>query len=592
MKDKIIIANAGGFWGDEAAAVARQVRGGPIHYLTMDYLAEITMIILARQKASSEELGYARDFVGHLAGILEEVAAKGITVIANAGGVNPRACAKAIEGLLEARGLRLPVAIVDGDDLMPNLHALAERGAEFRHLENGEPLGGLIAKVNSANAYIGARPIVAALERGARIVVTGRTYDAASVVAPIVHEFGWAWDDWDRLAAALLAGHLIECGAQVTGGNYTLWREVPSFRNMGYPLVEVSPDGSFVLTKHPGTGGLVSTRTATEQVLYEIGDPRAYASPDVAADFTSCRFEDLGKDRVAVSGVRGQPPGDFLKVSMTYDAGFKVQCDVVVSGPDAVAKAQTFADIYWARVPGGPDALTETRTELIGHSACWGAAAAPASDPNEIVLRFGARAPEAKPLERMARELAGIALAGPAGICGAGGRPHVGPAYGYWPALIPRSMVTARMFLAGASLELPCSLGSSAPPRPAPEGPVPASSGRRPRVRVPLSRIAYGRSGDKGDTCNIGIAVLRISLYPELLRELTAERVAAFFGPMAQGEVTRYRLDNLAAVNFVLRRALGGGGTLSLRLDNQGKTMSQGLLTMEVEIAADLLEGG
>jgi hypothetical protein len=346
-----------------------------------------------------------------------------------------------------------------------------------------------------------------------------------------------------------------------------------------------------VLTKHPGTGGLVSTRTATEQALYEIGDPRAYASPDVIADFTSCRFEQAGKDRVAVRGVKGRPPTDFLKVSMTYDAGFKIQCDVVVSGPDAVAKAEAFADIYWARVPSGPDAMVETRTEMIGHSACWGSVAAAARNPNEVVLRFSARAAEPKPLERMARELAGIALAGPAGICGAGARPHVSPAYGYWPALIPRSMVTARMFLAGTSVEFPCSVGPSAMPTLKAEGAEPASSGRGPRVRVPLSRVAYGRSGDKGDACNIGIAALRAELYPELLREVTAERVKAWFAPLVQGEVTRYRLDNLTAMNFLMRQSLGGGGTLSLRLDHQGKTLAQGLLTMEVEIAQDLLEG-
>ena len=585
-KDRIIIANASGFWGDEAAAVARQVRGGPIDYLTMDYLAEITMIILARQKAESEESGYARDFVAHVGGVLQDVASKGITVIANAGGMNPGACARALDRLMEERGMKLPIAIVDGDDLMPRMQDLVKAGAVFPHVETGEPVGDKLAKVNSANAYIGARPIVGALERGARIVITGRTYDAASVVAPMVYEFGWSWDDFDRLASGLLAGHLIECGSQVTGGNYTFWREVPSWAEMGYPLVEVSRDGSFVLTKHPNTGGIVNVRTATEQTLYEIGDPRAYASPDVVADFTAAHYEQIGPDRVRVTGARGRAPTDQLKVSMTYDAGFKLSASLVVSGPDPLAKAEKYAEIYWSRV--GTAGLEEHRTEFIGQSACWGAAAPPAT-PNEIVLRFGARSRDPKRLQKLARELPGIALAGPVGICGAGTRPDIGPVFGYWPALMPRALVTARTFIDGTSYEYPCDAGASSPIVVSPESEEPTSTSSARRVRVALARVAYGRSGDKGDTCNIGIAALTPRLYPELVRELTAERIADFYASSIRGSVSRYRLDNLFAMNFVLRGALGGGGTVSLMLDNQGKTMAQGLLTMQVEIAEDLL---
>lgn len=585
MRDKVIIANASGFWGDEAAAVRRQVLGGPIDYLTMDYLAEITMIILGRQKAENESAGYARDFIAHVDSVLEEVAERGITVIANAGGINPGACARALGQVMERKGIRLPIAIVDGDDLMPRLEALRSSGVEFRHLENGRPIGDEIARVNSANAYIGARPIVAALARGARIVITGRTYDAASVVAPMVHEFGWAWNDWNRLAAGLLAGHLIECGAQVTGGNYSLWREVPSYENIGYPIVEVSPDGCFTLTKHPGTGGLVSTRTATEQVLYEIGDPRAYASPDVIADFTSFSMIDDGADRVRISSVKGRAPSDQLKVSMTYEDGFKIGCSVIVSGPDAVAKAKKFAEIYWPRVRGE---ISERRTDIIGHSACWGESGAPAVDPNEVILRFSARSADPKVLGGMAKELAGIALAGPAGICGAGGRPQVSPAFGYWPALIPRSLVTARMWMEGRGEELPCDSGpcspwSKAPPDPERTSPRPAKT-----IRVPLAKIAYGRSGDKGNLCNIGIAALRPELYPEILREVTAERVKSHYASNVQGVVTRYALANLSAVNFVLEGALGGGGTVSLLADAQGKTMAQGLMNMEIDVDATL----
>lgn len=589
MREKVIIANASGFWGDEAAAVRRQVLGGPIHYLTMDYLAEITMIILGRQKAESEAGGYARDFVSHVEGVFDEIVARDITVIANAGGINPGACARAVEAIMEKKGVRLPIAVVDGDDLMPNLARLAGEGVDFRHLDTGEPIGERLARVNSANAYVGARPIVAALAKGARIVITGRTYDAASVVAPMVHEFGWSWEDYDKLGAALLAGHMIECGAQVTGGNFSLWRDVASYEQMGYPLVEAEPDGTFTVTKHPGTGGVVNRYTVTEQVLYEIGDPRAYASPDVVADFTSFRLEEVGRDRVRVRGVRGRPPSDALKVSMTYDAGYKLSASVIVSGPDAVAKAKKFAEIYWPRVRGE---LIERRTDLIGYSGCWGESGAPVVEPNEIVLRFSARAADPRALGAMARELAGIALAGPAGICGAGGRPQVSPAFGYWPALIPRSKVTARMWMDGQGEDFPCAVGPSAPIEPRPDSGTVAPAPRPARVtRVALGRVAYGRSGDKGDNANIGVAALRPELYPELLREVTAERVAAFYASNVRGPVTRYQVDNLCAMNFVLREALGGGGTTSLLVDAQGKTLAQGLMNMQIEVASDLVGG-
>ncbi|HEY2775543.1 MAG TPA: acyclic terpene utilization AtuA family protein [Candidatus Binatia bacterium] len=587
MKDTIRIANASGYWGDEGAAITRQVRGGPIDYLTMDYLAEITMIILARQKAQSEDAGYARDFVAYLRPLLKEIADKGITVIANAGGINPGACARALDAAARDAGVKLPVAIVDGDDLQSRLPELAAGGCRFPHLDSGAPIGEIIGKVNSANAYIGARPIAAALARGARIVVTGRTYDAASVLAPMVHEFDWSWQDYDKLAAGLLAGHLIECGAQATGGNYTRWDEVPSFGNFGYPLVECSADGSFVLTKHPGTGGLVSRRTASEQVVYEIGDPRFYASTDVVADFTSFTMTDAGPDRVQVRGVRGRMPTDTLKVSMTYEAGMKASAMVVVSGPDAVRKAKRFAEIFWSRVRGD---FVDTRTEYIGYDACWGGSAAPAVDPNEVALRFGCRSFDKRAMESFARELAGIALSGPPGICGAGGRPSPQPAYGYWPALIPRGLVHQRMFFDGKAEDFPCDFGPASPiTRPA-EAPPPQDT-PGPRVKVPLGRVAHARSGDKGDVCNIGVIALNEKLYAEIVRELTAERVASFYRSLAKGTVTRYRLDNLGALNFTLQNALGGGGTLSLQLDNQGKTASQGLLTMEIEVAASLLGG-
>ncbi len=585
MKERIVIANASGFWGDEGAAVRRQIEGGRVDYLTGDYLAEITMIILARQKEKDPQAGYARDFVQSLSEVLGQIAEKGITVITNAGGINPKACAEALEAQIAAQGLDLPVAVVDGDDLMPRLPEMIAGGCPFTHLDSGESLAGLADRVVSANAYLGARPIVAALDQGARIVVTGRTYDAASVVAPIVHEFGWSWEDYDRLAAALLAGHLIECGAQSTGGNYSLWREVPSYTNMGYPLVEVLADGSFYLTKHPGTGGLVSTRTAKEQILYEIGDPRMYMSPDVIADFTSFTIADDGPDRVLIQGGKGQAPPPNLKVSVNYKAGYKVVAMLVVSGPDVLAKAQAFAEMFWDRV--GTD-FDEKRTDFVGYSACWGESAAPPNNPNEIILRFAARSREKAPLAKMSREIAGMILAGPPGVTVFGGRPQVQSAFGFWPAVIPRDLVTARLRFRGCETLFSCETGQFQEPATVEFPPLSLPEAGE-RVRVPLSRVAHARSGDKGDLCNIGVAALDSRFYPELVRELTPEKIAAYFKTNVHGPVDRYRLDNISALNFVLHHALDGGGTVSLLLDNQGKTLSQALLNMPVEIRSDLL---
>lgn len=588
MKDKIVIANASGFWGDEAAAIKRQVKGGPIDYLTFDYLAEITMIILTRQQAKDPQAGYARDFAAAMDGILEDIVEKGITVISNAGGVNPSGCARALEEKIREKGLDLPIAVVHGDNLTGSVSELMADGCDFRHQVSGRSMKEISDRVISANAYIGAQPIVDALDKGARIVITGRTYDAAGVLAPMIHEFKWDWKDYDKLAAGLLAGHMIECGTQSTGGNYTFWREVPSYENMGFPLVEVEPAGSFVLTKHPDTGGLVNVRTVKEQVLYEIGNPREYICPDVIADFTSFEMKEDGNDRVRVSGVTGRAPTNNLKVSVTYESGHKITAMLVVSGPEAVDKARKFSEMFWSRV--GEEGLAEKRTDFVGHSACWGESAAPPSDPNEIILRFAARAEDKKPLIRMSKEIAGLILAGPPGVTVFGGRPPVAPAFGFWPALIEKDKVIPKMDFQGKESTFTWDAIEESSESDLSEPPAPDSSGQGEMIGVPLARIAHARSGDKGDLCNIGVAALKPEFYPEILRELTEERIAAFFKSNVRGPVKRYRLDNLNAVNFLLDGALDGGGTVSLLIDNQGKTLSQALLTMKINVHKNLID--
>jgi hypothetical protein len=594
MKSLVRIANAGGYWGDDPEALARQVRGGPIDYVTMDFLAEITMVILQRQRARDANAGFAYDFVAQLKAALPAIVERGVTVIVNAGGINPGACAEAVAAVCQAAGAALPIGVVSGDDLLPQLDALAAAGVRLDHMDGGRAYDEIRGKVVAANVYLGAQPVVEALRGGARIIVTGRTTDAALILAPLIYEFGWAADDWDRLAAGIVAGHVLECGAQATGGNLTDWQAVPML-DVGYPIVEVAPNGEFVVTKHPGTGGVVTRASVTEQLLYEIGDPRAYLTPDVSADFTSFTLEDDGPDRVRVTGVRGTPPPDALKVSMVYQDGYRAVGTALISGPHAVAKGERLAAMLWHRL--GTD-FADRRTDFVGYRACWGAAA-PAVEPNEVVFRIGVADADRKKLQRFANNFMGLALQGPPGLGVFGGRPDVQERFGFWPALVPRDLVTAQVEVRRngerTTAEVPMALPAAEFPLPLGEGQgegvqpqqfrTPTSATRR----VPLSALAYARSGDKGDHANIGVAARSAAAFTFLRAALTAKRVKAHFPDLIQGDVVRYELPNLRAFNFMCHHALGGGGTLSLRVDHQGKTLAQGLLLMELEVPADVL---
>jgi len=595
MKSLVRIANASGYWGDDPEALLRQVSGGPLDYVTMDYLAEITMVILQRQRARDAKAGFAYDFVEHLKLALPVIAERGVTVIVNAGGINPHGCAAAVEALCRDAGVSLPIGVVAGDDLVASLDQLEAAGACFDHMDGERRYEEIRGRVVAANAYLSARPVAEALRGGARIVVTGRTTDAALILAPLVHEFGWPWDDWDRLAAGIAAGHILECGAQATGGNFTDWQRIPSMLDVGYPIAEVQPDGDFVVTKHPNTGGLVSVRTVTEQLLYEIGDPRAYQTPDVTLDITSLTLLQDGPDRVRVSGARGVPAPPTLKVSMVYRQGYRAVGTVLISGPNAVAKGERLAEMVWHRV--GTD-FADRRADCIGWNACWGSAAAGEREPNEIVFRIGVADADRAKLKRFATQLLGFALQGPPGLGILGGRPEVQEAFGFWPALLPRELVTASVTVHRDGAEtcsaVPLALPAGRPERPA-EVPadIPAAvadSARGARARpVRLATIAYARSGDKGDHANIGVAARSPEAYVFLRETLSAKRVQAFYRDLVRGPVERFELPNLLAFNFFLRNALGGGGTLSLRVDHQGKTLAQGLLTLELDVPDHVL---
>jgi hypothetical protein len=439
----IRIACAQGFWGDWAEAPARQVTGGAIDYLMMDYLAEVTMSILQKQRARDRSLGYATDFVAVMERLLPEIVARSVRVTANAGGVNPRSCAESVIAAARKLGLRgkVKVGVVTGDDIMPRLDDLLSRGQRFTNLDTGEPLSTVRDAVQSANAYLGAWPVVEALGRGANIIVTGRVTDTGLTLGPIIHEFGWKDSDWNRLASGTVAGHIIECGAQCSGGNCLKdWRSIRGLEDPGYPIVEVAPDGNFIVTKHPNTGGRVSVATVTEQLVYEMGDPRAYITPDCVADFTSIRLEQRGVDRVAVSGVEGRAATDSLKVSIAYAAGYKAVGTLVYAWPEAMDKAARADAILRARLERLGLEFDEILTEYVGANATHGRLAGkPGPDLAEVQLRVGVRARDAAPVERFTREIAPLILNGPPSVTGfAGGRPKVEEIVAYWPALIPK----------------------------------------------------------------------------------------------------------------------------------------------------------
>lgn len=435
----IRIANGQGFWGDWLEAPVRLVEQGPIDYLILDYLAEVTMSILQKQKLADPSKGYASDFPPLIAKLAPAIRERGIKVIANAGGVNPRACARAV--LAAAPGLK--VAVVVGDDVFSRIDELLAKGHEMRDMDTGAPLSRIRDRILSANAYIGAFPLAEALATGADIVIAGRSTDTALALAPMVHRFGWGPGDYNKLAAGTIAGHIVECGAQCTGGNCQVdWQTIPDVANIGYPIVEAEPDGSFVITKQAGTGGRVSTDTVKEQLLYELGDPKKYLTPDCSADFTSIQLADAGTNRVRVSGIRGGPRPETLKLSISFADGWKALGTLVYSWPQALEKAKAADAIVRARLCQLGLSFEEIRTEYLGVNACHGSVAPAIKDPAEVQLRIGVRDRDRKTVDRFTRELVPLVLNGPPGATGFGdGRPPVREIVAYWPALLPREEI-------------------------------------------------------------------------------------------------------------------------------------------------------
>ncbi|KAB2880017.1 DUF1446 domain-containing protein [bacterium] len=446
MKDKIYIANGQGFWGDSIDAPVQLVNGGKLDYLTLDYLAEVTMSIMQRQKLKKPDLGYATDFVQLIERILPTIMDKNIKVIANAGGVNPEACRAAVFNVAKKLGIKgLKIGVVHGDNILDRIKEFESQKITMNSMDSGESLYDLMKQGNdilSANVYISSKPLADALAQGAQIIIAGRTTDTGLAMAPMVHEFGWAWDDWNKLAAGTVAGHIIECGAQCTGGNFTRWRDVPDLWNVGYPVVEAHPDGTFFVTKHENTGGLVTVDTVSEQLVYEMGDPNNYITPDVIADFTSIRLEQAGPHRVKVFDVKGKPSTEFFKVSASYLKGYKASGQLTVSGPDAYDKANLCGEMLWKRLARTGMTYEETNTEFLGINSCHEGIVSVPSQINEVVLRVGVKDKDQKKVDRFGKEIAPLVTSGPPGVTGfAGGRPKPQEIVAFFPTLIPKKLI-------------------------------------------------------------------------------------------------------------------------------------------------------
>lgn len=587
------IGSCSGFWGDSGDGARQLVESGRIDYLIGDYLAEITMSLLARAKLKDSGLGYTPDFIDAVTPLLPRIAEQRLRIVVNAGGLNPEGCRAALAKAAEAAGVSLQIAVVEGDDLMPRLEAIRARAPVEMWSGAAMP-----ARIVSMNAYLGARPIAAALDAGAQVVITGRCADSALALGPLMHEFGWSDTDYDLLSAGSLAGHLIECGTQGVGGIFTDWDQVPGWDDMGFPIVECRADGDFVITKPDGTGGLVTPASVGEQLLYEIADPGAYLLPDVTCDWTDVRLDQCGRHRVAVTGARGRAPSSNYKVCATWGDGFRSLGTLMIAGFDAARRARRQGEAIvaraqrLARMQGHAD-FTEASVEVIGAEDTYGANAR-AGEAREVVLKVGLRHPKKEALEIFAREFAPSGTAMSQGTTGLiGGRPGVTPVIRLFSFLLEKKAVRVAVRLDGQDVGttvhpgVPAAASSGAralSSRDAEVVPVAAQG-----VVVPLRRIAWGRSGDKGDAANIGLIARRPALAAVIREQVTPQRVARYFAHYLEGDVTRWELPGTHAFNFLLTGVLGGGGVASLRYDPQGKTYASMLLDLPVRVPDALL---
>ena len=593
-KKTIKIGGATGFWGETDMAMAQFLKEENLDYIVFDYLAEITMSIMARARASDPKLGYATDFVSAIVKPnLARIASSGIKLISNAGGVNPKACGEALRAVISEAGLKLKVVVITGDDLITDLDRLEAMNAS--EMFSGEPFPQK-EKIASANAYIGAFPIAAALAKGADIVITGRCVDSAVTLGACIYEFGWSAEELDKLAAGSAVGHLIECGPQATGGNFTDWEQVAdTLHEVGYPIAEVWEDGEAEIYKPANTGGLVNRGTVAEQLLYEIGDPAAYILPDVVCDFTQIQLVQVGEDRVRMTHARGRGVPETYKTSMTWADGWRAGSTFWYVGRRAADKARIFADEAVTRTRkklramGAAD-FDEVAIDIFGEENFWGSHAAVA-DTREVALKVACKHQDARAVSLLLREMTGCALGAPAGMAFfAGARAKPSPVIRLFSLLVDKSALSIKL------IDDECETDFSPPATssdvlPAEIAQIPEAVSSENLIEVPLETLAWGRSGDKGDKANIGIIAREAAYLPWIAKVLTTDYVADRFSHfMTTPAIDRFYMPGLPALNFLLHNALGGGGIASLRNDPQAKAYAQVLLDTPIAIPQHLLE--
>ena len=587
---KVRIGCASAFWGDTSTAAKQLVEKGNLNYLVFDFLAEVTMSILAGAKKKDPQKGYASDFITQISPLLEMIKQDGIKVLSNAGGINPIACKAMMKDAVEKAGIDMEIAIVTGDDLTPELQNLKKLGITEMESDSSIPDSCL-----SINAYLGAPAIAQALGQGADIVITGRCVDSALVLAPLMHEFDWKDSDYDLLASGSLAGHIIECGAQCTGGNFTDWKDIEGYHDMGFPIVEVEQNGDFIVSKPNATGGMVTFGTIAEQFLYEIRDPAEYMLPDVVCDFKNVTIKDLGKDRVLVSGASGSSPTDQYKVSATYMNGYRVAGTLVIGGKNAKEKGTRIANAIIKKVEQllmdnnfGP--FEKTSFDLIGTDSIYGPKNSK-SESREIVLRLMATHKRKDALMILSREMAQAATGMAAGVMNyLGGRPPISSSIHLFSFLLPKDQLTIEIHSNKKTTPIIIATGGGHVPKKECGRVTPDTSIiEKITTLVPLIKIAFARSGDKGDHANIGVIARRPEFLPYIQNELSSDAVAKYFSHVLDGEVFSWDVPGINGLNFLLKNSLGGGGMASLNIDPQGKAYAQQLLEYEIPIDGELI---